>query len=75
MSKHDVPAGDVGALLARFAELKKRVLARTGKIVPIIVVQEAGLDGLWIHRVLQVKESKATLLIRPRLRHRVGAAG
>jgi transposase len=53
MSKHDVRAGDIAALLARFAELKKRALARTGKTVPIIVVQEAGLDGFWIHRVLQ----------------------
>jgi len=53
MSKHDVRAGDIGALLARFAELKKRALARTGKMAPILVVQEAGLDGFWIHRVLQ----------------------
>ena len=53
MSKHDVAAGDIGALLARFAELKKRALARTRKMAPIIVVQEAGLDGFWIHRVLQ----------------------
>jgi transposase len=53
MSKHDVAAGDIGALLARFAELKKRARARTGKMMPIIVVQEAGLDGFWIHRILQ----------------------
>ena len=53
MSKHDVAAGDIGALLARFAELKKRARARTGKMMPIIVVQEAVLDGFWIHRVLQ----------------------
>ena len=53
MSKHNVPAGDIGALLARFAELRKKALARTGKMVPIIVLQEAGLDGFWIHRVLQ----------------------
>lgn len=53
MSKHDVRAGDIGALLVRFAELKKRALARAGKTVPIVVVQEAGLDGFWIHRVLQ----------------------
>ena len=55
MSKHEVPAGDIGALLARFAELEKKVLARTGKMVPIIIVQEAGLDGFWIHRVLQAE--------------------
>jgi transposase len=53
MSKHNVPAGAIAALLARFAELKKRALARTGKTFPIIVIQEAGLDGFWIHRVLQ----------------------
>jgi transposase len=28
-------------------------LARTGRSFPIIVIQEAGLDGFWIHRVLQ----------------------
>jgi transposase len=25
----------------------------TGRDFPIIVIQEAGLDGFWIHRVLQ----------------------
>jgi transposase len=28
-------------------------VARTGRDFPIIVIQEAGLDGFWIHRVLQ----------------------
>ena len=27
--------------------------ARTGKSVPIVVIHEAGLDGFWIHRVLE----------------------
>lgn len=53
MSKHNVPAGDIGALLTRFAELRTKALARTGKTVPVIVIQEAGLDGFWIHRALQ----------------------
>jgi transposase len=53
MSKHSVPAGDIGALLARFSELRQRAFARTGKSFPVIVIQEAGLDGFWIHRVLQ----------------------
>jgi transposase len=53
MSKHSVPAGDIGALMTRFTELRSKVFARTEKMVPIIVVQEAGLDGFWIHRVLQ----------------------
>ena len=50
MSKHGMPAGDVGALLARFAELRRKAFTRTGESLPIIVIQEAGLDGFWIHR-------------------------
>ena len=53
MSKHSVSAGAVAALLARFSELKQKAFARTGKSFPIIVIQEAGLDGFWIHRVLE----------------------
>jgi transposase len=53
MSKHSVPAGEISALLARFSEFRQKAFARTGKSFPIIVIQEAGLDGFWIHRVLQ----------------------
>src|SRR5262249_26040336 len=55
MSKHTVSAGDVYGLLHRFAELKRKAQARTGRCFPIIVIQEAGLDGFWIHRVLQAE--------------------
>lgn len=51
-SKHQVRGGDIAALLARFAELKAKALARTGKSFPLVVIQEAGLDGFWIHRAL-----------------------
>src|SRR5271157_1427536 len=53
MSKHSVSAGDIAALLARFSELRKKACARTGESFPIVVIQEAGLDGFWIHRVLR----------------------
>src|SRR3954454_8555381 len=53
MSKHSVQAGDIAGLLKRFAQLKEKARARTGRDFPIIVIQEAGLDGFWIHRVLQ----------------------
>jgi transposase len=56
MSKHSVRSGDVAGLLARFAHLKQKAQARTGRIFPILVIQEAGLDGFWIHRVLQGEE-------------------
>jgi len=53
MSKHSVTAGDIAGLLQLFAELKRKAQARTGQIYPIITIQEAGLDGFWIHRVLE----------------------
>lgn len=56
MSKHGVPAADIGALLARFSEIRWKAFARTGSFFQIIVIQEAGLDGFWVHRVLQNEE-------------------
>jgi transposase len=53
MSKHTVRSGDVAGLRTRFSQLKDKVQVRMGQIVPIIVIQEAGLDGFWIHRLLQ----------------------
>ena len=53
MSKHSITAGDVPELLKLFAELKRKAEARTGESYPIITIQEAGLDGFWLHRVLQ----------------------
>ena len=65
MSKHSVPASDVSRLLRRFAELRRKAAARTGRDFPIIVIQEAGLDGFWIHRVLR-KGSRAMWSTPPR---------
>jgi transposase len=53
MSKHAVRSGDVAGLLGRFSQLKHKARNRTGQVPPLIVIQEAGLDGFWIHRVLQ----------------------
>jgi transposase len=53
MSRHTISAGDVAELLKLFAELKRKAQARTGESYPIITIQEAGLDGFWLHRVLQ----------------------
>jgi len=52
MSKHNVVGGDVTALLVRLWEFKEKASARTGRSFPSVVIQEAGLDGFWIHRVL-----------------------
>lgn len=52
MSKHSVRSGDLVGLLARFEGLQEKARSRTGKTYPVIVIQEAGLDGFWIHRAL-----------------------
>jgi hypothetical protein len=74
MSKHAVRSGDIAALLARLAQLKEKARTRTGRVFPIIVIQEAGLDGFWIHRVLQ-KGSRAMSSIPPRSRRHGGVGG
>jgi transposase len=53
MSKHGVTAGDVAGLMKLFAGFKRKAAIRTGQNYPIITIQEAGLDGFWLHRVLQ----------------------
>ena len=53
MSKHSVRGGDFPGLMQRFAQLQEKARLRTGQSFRIIVVQEAGLDGFWIHRALQ----------------------
>jgi transposase len=53
MSKRSVTAGDMAELLMLFAELRRKAEVRTGQSYPIITIQEAGLDGFWLHRVLQ----------------------
>ncbi|RWO94312.1 MAG: IS110 family transposase [Mesorhizobium sp.] len=55
LSKHAVSGGDVTGLLARLSWLRETALSRTERHFPIIVIQEARLDGLWLHRVLQAE--------------------
>src|SRR3974377_2503190 len=52
MSKHSVRAGDVMGLQERFWSLKQKARAGKGHDFPIIAIQEAGLGGFWVHRVV-----------------------
>jgi len=67
MSKHGLSAGNIAALLARLSELKQKAFARTGQSFQVIVIQEAGLDGFWIHRVLQSEGIESHAADRTRL--------
>lgn len=53
LSKHSVDAGDGAALLDRLARLRTRAEQRLGTAARVVVIQEAGLDGFWIHRLLE----------------------
>ena len=60
MSKQVVRGGDVAELLERFARLREKARARTGKVFPFVVIQEAGLDGFGSIARCRMKGSKAT---------------
>jgi transposase len=53
MSRHTLKAGDALGLLALLGRLRGKLQEQSGTAVRVIVVQEAGLDGFWVHRVLQ----------------------
>jgi transposase len=55
LSRRQLRAGDISRLLARLAELRHKAFTRTGVSPPIIVIEEAGLDGFWLHRVLEAE--------------------
>jgi transposase len=53
ISKHQVPAADMTALLALLKRLKVRAERSCGTTVRVISIHEAGLDGFWVHRFLE----------------------
>src|ERR1700739_334076 len=53
MSKYSTPGGDGGALLGLLERMRTRTQQLTGRSVKIVVIQEAGLDGFWVHRLLE----------------------
>ena len=53
MSKYSTPGGDGGALLGLLERMRARAQQLAGRPVKIVVIQEAGLDGFWVHRLLE----------------------
>ena len=53
ISKYRVDAGDSGTLLNLLSRLRAEVERRCGRPVKIISIHEAGLDGFWVHRLLE----------------------
>jgi transposase len=53
LSRHAVAGGDGAALLDLLVRLKAIAERRIGQPVQVLVIQEAGLDGFWLHRLLE----------------------
>ena len=53
MSKHTTAGGDGAALLALLARLRSKAEQQADRPVSVVVIQEAGLDGFWVHRLLE----------------------
>ena len=53
LSKHVVIGSDGGALLNLLGRLRASAERRGGMAVQVVVIQEAGLDGFWLHRLLE----------------------
>jgi transposase len=64
MSKHVLTGSDISGLLAHIGGLQRKTRARTGRHFPIVSVQEAGLDGFWIHRILE-REGVESYVVDP----------
>ncbi|MGK9055702.1 IS110 family transposase [Neorhizobium petrolearium] len=52
MSRHTIAGGDVAGLFSCFAALRQKVKRRKNTLYPLVVIQEVGLDGFWLGRVL-----------------------
>jgi transposase len=55
MSRHQLAGGDLAALLKLLEQLQRKAHERTGRWFGVVCIQEAGLDGFWIHRALEAR--------------------
>ena len=56
MSKHRIEGGDSCGLLDLLQQLQSKAAKRLGAPVRIVTIQEAGLDGFWVDRLLQAED-------------------
>jgi len=53
MSRYSSPAGDGPALLSLLDRLRTKAAHQASASANVVVIQEAGLDGFWVHRLLE----------------------
>jgi transposase len=54
-SRHGVAACDGPGLLALLRRLQERAEQRRRRPITVVVIQEAGRDGFWVHRLLEAR--------------------
>jgi transposase len=59
MSKHAIHSGDGAALIELITRLRAKATTRSLAAVRVVTIQEAGLDGFWIHRLLQANDCES----------------
>ena len=74
-SKPIVEGGDGAGLLDLLSRWRAKAEQRCRVPVKVVVIQEAGLDGFWIHRLLLAEGSRAMGWMRLRLRRPGGIGG
>src|SRR5260370_7464909 len=74
MSKHTLVGGDGRKLLDLLARLKTRAEQRIAAPVKVVAIHEVGLDGFWLHRLLEANAIESHVVdpasIAVPLRHR-----
>jgi transposase len=73
-----IAAGDGPGLLSLLARLRTKAEQMAGVPIEIVVIQEAGLDGFWVHRLLEASRIEshvvdAASIAVPRRRRRAHA--
>jgi len=53
LSRYSLPAGDGARLLSLTERLRVKTAKQIGARPKTVIIQEAGFDGFWIHRLLQ----------------------
>jgi transposase len=62
ISKYRVEAGDAAALLSLLRRLKTQAERRCNGPVTIVSIYEAGLDGFWVHRLLEANDVESQVV-------------
>ena len=68
-SKHGVPACDGPGLLALLGRLRECAERRRRRPVTVVVMQEAGRDGFWVHRLLEAQDAEIEAVLFRQMPH------